>query len=107
MKIDIAYKNITPDEPLKVFIEEKIGALEKVIGENGEIRVEIGMPSRHHRTGEVYYAEGNLHFGGILLRAESTQSDLRTAIVEVKNDLQLQFKKMKEKKEDLSRQAKK
>lgn len=107
MKIDISYKNITPDAPLKVFIEEKIGALEKYISDGGEIRVEIGKPSRHHRSGDVFYAEANLKIGKTLLRAESAKADPRVAIVEVKEELQKQIKKFKEKKKDVERRPKK
>jgi ribosomal subunit interface protein len=105
MKIDISYKNITPDNPLEIFVADKLGALDKMLGDKGELRLEIGKPSLHHRHGEVFYAEANLKLGGILLRAESTQEDLRTAIVHVKNELQLQIKKLKDKKETLSRKT--
>lgn len=99
MKIDIKYNNITPDNPLEVFVKEKIGALDKYLkgGQTIEARVEIGKPSKHHRSGPIFYAEANLILGGILLRATSQQSDLREAIVDVKNELQVQIKKFKEK----------
>ena len=104
MKIDISTKNITLDEPLKVFIEDKIGGLDKLIGNSmGQAKVEIGMPSKHHRSGMVFSAEVNLSLGGKLLRATCTHEDLRNAIVDVKDELQIQIKKFKEKRTDLSR----
>jgi len=88
MKIDISTKNITLDEPLKVFIEDKIGGLDHLIGNNdGQAKVEIGMPSKHHRSGDIFSAEVN-------------------AIVDVKDELQIQIKKFKEKRTDLERQPK-
>ena len=108
MKINILYKNITPDEPLKVFIEDKIGGLEKFLGQGlVEARVEIGLPSKHHRSGRIYYAEVNLKIGGKLLRATCQHEDLRNAIVDVKNELQRQLRKFKDKKRDLSRKSRK
>ena len=105
MKIDITFKNITPDEPLKEFVNEKFGALEKYIGEGPvEARVEIGLPSKHHRSGRIYYAEINLKVGGKLLRATCQHEDLRNAIVDAKNEMQREIKKFKDKKRDLSRQ---
>ena len=99
MKIDITTKNITLDAPLQIFIEKKIGSLEKFIKESpASVRVEIGKPSRHHRTGPVFYAEANLKIGGKLLRAEATNKDLRTAIDEARDELHMQIKKLKEKK---------
>jgi ribosomal subunit interface protein len=111
MKINLSYKNIAPDEPLRVFIEEKIGGLEKYIGPPAgkagsgpiEARVELALPSKHHRSGPVFYAEANLKVGGKLLRATSQNEDMRAAIVEVKDELQKQIKKFKEKKRDISR----
>lgn len=106
MSINIITKNITLDRPLEVFVKEKIGALEKYLkgGQTIEARVEIGKPSKHHRSGAIFYAEANLNIGGILLRATSQQKDLRKAIVDVKNELQGQIKKFKEKHATSSRQ---
>ena len=43
MKIDIFCKNIELDAPLKQFVEEKVGDLEKYIGHGpAEARVEAG-----------------------------------------------------------------
>ena len=106
MKIDTKYNNITSDNPLEIFVKEKIGALDKYLkgGQTIEARVEIGKPSKHHRSGAIFYAEANLKIGGNLLRAEATREDIRTAIVDVKNELQVQIQKLKEKHTDSPRQ---
>ena len=102
MKINISTKNITLDDPLKVFVEQKIGSLDKYLkGSPVQAQVEIGKPSRHHRTGSVFRAEANLKVGSKLMRAEAMHIDLRAAIVEVKDELQAQIKKFKEKKSDI------
>ena len=45
MKIDIVTKNISLDEPLESFVREKIGGLDKLIGnDKSEARDEIGKP---------------------------------------------------------------
>ena len=107
MKIDISYKGISSDRPLEVFIEDRIGGLEKFLGQGPiEARVEVGLPSKHHRSGRIYYAEVNLRLGGKLMRATCQHEDLRNAIVDVKNELQRQIKKFKDKKRDLTRQSK-
>ncbi len=105
MHIDILTKNITLDPPIETFVEEKIGSLERLAhGSAVEARVEIGKPSQHHAKGNVYYAEVNLQLGGALLRATATRDDLRTAIVDVKEELHRQLTKFKEKPADLARQ---
>lgn len=98
MRITISTKNISLDDALRIFIEDKIGGLKKFIKDPNdliEVRVEIGKPSRHHRSGRIFYAETNMKMGGKLLRATCQHEDLRNAIVEVKNELQRQIKKLK------------
>ena len=54
MNINIYTKNISLDEPLKIFIEDKIGSLSKFIkGDAVSANVEIGKPSKHHRSGMI------------------------------------------------------
>jgi len=98
MKIIISTKNISLDDALRVFVENKIGGLGKFIKDPDdliEVRVEIGKPSRHHRSGNIFYAEANMKIGGKLLRADFKHLDLRTAIVQVRDELQRQIEKFK------------
>ena len=104
MKIILSGKNMQLDEPLKVFVEDRIGGLEKFLGDGPiEARGEIGLPSKHHRSGRIYYAEVNLKIGSKLLRATCQHEDMRNAIVDAKNELQRQIKKFKEKNSDSRR----
>ncbi|TSC90806.1 MAG: Sigma 54 modulation protein/ribosomal protein S30EA [Parcubacteria group bacterium Gr01-1014_2] len=97
MDIKINPTNIKLDEALIVWIETKIGGLEKFLKRLDpaavEARVEIGKPSKHHHKGLVWYAEANLKVPGKLLRATNTNKDLRLAINQVKDELQRQIKK--------------
>jgi putative sigma-54 modulation protein len=108
MKIDIFAKNLELTDPIRVFIDDKIGGLTKHFKstESIKIKVEIARTTKHHRSGDVYYAEANLNIDGKLLRANATNADVRTAITEVKDSLQAEIKKMKEKRKDLARQPK-
>lgn len=133
MRITISTKNISLDDALRIFVEDKVGGLEKFLTPHllgggdlvarynyfrskgaglkdpnnlVEVRVEIGKPSKHHRSGRIYYAEVNLKMGGKLLRATCQHEDLRNAIIDVKNELQQQIKKLKGKSTDLSRKPK-
>lgn len=100
MNIDIFAKNLELNAPLREFIEEKMSDIEHLLGSVGpaQMRVEVGVPSHHHASGAIYYAEVNITIsGGKLLRAEATNYDLHAAIVDVKNELKMQIKKFKEK----------
>ena len=106
MKVDILVKNIELDGPLRAFVQERIGGLERLLGgAKANARVEIGKPSQHHRSGLVFYAEVNLTVSGHLLRVQTRHIDLRAAITDAKEGLRIQIKKFKEKRKDTSRKG--
>lgn len=98
MDINIKTKNITLNSALKEFTHEKIGSLEKFLQDKGSLLAEVDLSktTEHHNKGDVFRAEVQIMVPKKLLRAESTMDDLRKAIVEVKNDLQIQIKKYRE-----------
>lgn len=106
MNIDIHGKNIELNGPLRVFIEEKMGDLESMLAPLGEhaVRVEVGVPSQHHASGAIYYAEANITVGGELFRAEANHYDLHSAIVGVKDELKNQITRFKDKQRERQRQ---
>ena len=108
MKIIIKATNIKLTRSLRDFIEEKIGGLEKFLEDiltkidvfdgkkpRAECFIEIGKPSRHHRKGNVFYAEAQIPLPGKGVRSEAEREDLREAICEVKDELQRLLKKYK------------
>lgn len=98
MEISIKTKNITIDSALKEFALEKVGSLERFLHESQNLlaEVELSKTTEHHNKGEVFRAEVQIEVPGKLLRAESTREDLKTAITEVKDQLQIQIKKYQE-----------
>jgi len=84
-------------------IEEKIGGLDKLLDDiDREVirtRVEIGKTTKHHQKGDVFRAEVNLTLPSRLLRSVAEEADLRTALDQVKNELQQEIKKYRGKKE--------
>ena len=97
MQIIIKTKGISLNQALRIFIEEKIGGLEKFGKAPIRAEIEIGRTTEHHRKGKVFRAEVQLVFPGEVLRAEAERKDLRLAIVEVEDELQEQIKKYKNK----------
>ena len=106
MRLLIKTTNLSLSPALRQYIERKIGELDRFLlrvephddealsGKRDpiEVRVEIGKPSKHHRHGKVYYAEVNIDLPGRVLRAESNQWDIHTAIDEVKHELRRELK---------------
>jgi len=99
MQIDIEATNIELTAPLRTYVEEKIGKLEKFLEPFKEgdlrVRVEVGRTSKHHRRGDVYTAEANLYLPGKVLRAEKKEEDVRVAVNKVKDILQREIRKYK------------
>ena len=112
MKIVIKTTNLKLNQALKNFIEEKIGSLEKFskifqqkyfdsFFAKGkpkiEAWVEIGRATLHHQKGPVFRAECQMRFPGKSLRSIARSKDLKLAVIEVKDELQRQLKRYKNK----------
>lgn len=113
MKISIKTKNLKLDRSLKNFIEEKINSLErfskffydekyfdtplKKARPKIEARIEVGRETMHHQKGDIFYADCRMRFFKNNLRSAVRAKSLRSAICEVKDDLQRELKQNKEK----------
>ncbi len=99
MNIQITTKNLDLTPAFKTFIEEKIGGLDRYLKKHKtiEAHVEVSKPSRHHRSGPIYYAEVNLTIDGQLIRAEAKNYEMRAAITDVKDELKVLIGKFKDK----------
>lgn len=102
MNITIKTKDLVLTPALKEWIDDKIGGLGKFVEryENkGQLlcEVEVARSSKHHNKGDVYYAEVNLHMPGRNLRAEANDSDARVAIDRVRDTIQHDLIKYKDK----------
>ncbi|MFA7142227.1 MAG: ribosome-associated translation inhibitor RaiA [Candidatus Paceibacterota bacterium] len=101
MNIEIKTKNLTLNTALEEFTKKRIKSLERFL-ENPELllaEVELEKIGNKQSKGNVFRAETQIQVKGKLLRAESTMDDLRKAIVDVKDSLQIQIKKYREKRQ--------
>ncbi len=102
MKFSIKTKNLELTEEIENYLNKKLEGLKKFTSNfnQGLLKgaVEIGRTTKHHQTGDIFRAEINLSINGKLFRAESEQESLYAAIDEVRDDLELEIKKFKEKK---------
>ena len=86
------------------YINNKVSSVEKFLQVSHEenILVEFEVEqSTHHKKGEVYRAEANLSVRGKLYRAESSNYDVRTAIDNVRDQLEKQIRRSKTKRFEL------
>ena len=101
MTIRIKATKVGLSPALRTHVEEKLGALEKLLkqwDEAGAVRmdVEIARTTRHHKKGRIYYAEANLALPGGMLRAREEHWDIRTAVIKVRTKLKKEIDKYKE-----------
>ncbi len=102
MRIDIKAANLELTPAIREYVETKIGSLSRFLKrfeEENEVKVfvEIARTTRHHKSGDVFCAEASFNLGKRLLMAEHTDWDIRIAIDKVKDRLQQEIKKYKEK----------
>lgn len=100
MKIIIKATKLDLEPTIREYIETKIGSLSHFIKrfeEKSDIKteVEIARTTKHHRHGNVFYAEVNLHLPKKNIRAEHSDWDIRVAIDKVKDKLQQEIEKYK------------
>lgn len=89
---------------LNAHIEKTFGHLDKIIqnfGDDIKANVEVGRSSFHHKKGEVFFAEVNLHLGKNTLRSRAEAGDVYSAIDMVRDELRDEILKFKGKKNTL------
>lgn len=97
MIINIRGTGIELTQPLKDYVEEKIGGLTKYFDNIRQADIDIGLRTHHHQKGKIYYAEVNLHVPNNWLRVVKDAEDLYKAIDKVKDHLKVELEKRKEK----------
>jgi ribosomal subunit interface protein len=99
MKLTIKGTNFTLTSNLRRIVEQKMNMLDKFLAHVGAVqaRVEIGKTTHHHRTGNVFRAETQLHVPGKEIRAEATAATIYVAFNEMKEELQRELKQYKQK----------
>lgn len=96
--------SLTPE--ISEYVEKRIGAVLKfdVAADPSSLcEVEIGVRSRHHQSGDIYYAEANLRVPGHELRATAEGATVNEAIDAVKDELQKELRRLKGKDIDFVR----
>lgn len=89
MKINIKATNIELTPAISAYVEKKLSAIEKFLGESRDVvvRVEVGKSTQHHKSGDIFKAEVHVSGAGADHYAVSEQSDLYAAIDLVKDDM--------------------
>jgi putative sigma-54 modulation protein len=100
MKFNIRAHNIELTNAIESYIEQKLGALDTYLqnkSEPFEAHIEVGKPSQHHQSGDIYEAKVTIAFANTTFRSETLKDDLYAAIDDAHDQLKHQIIKFKEK----------
>lgn len=98
MSINIQATNLELTDAIRSYAEEKVSEiLSRYHMEVIQADIEVAKTTQHHQKGEVFRAEVNVDIPGKLVRAEATHEDLYAAIDEMKNILDEELRKQKDK----------
>lgn len=106
--LNIAIKGLHIDltDALKTHVYDKLAALEKFVQSHSHITVEIGRPSKHHKTGtDVYMAEITADTHGQTYFIQITDGNLYSAIDRARDEILELIKQGKGKKQTLLRKG--
>ena len=110
MKINIVRaENIDLTDALRTYVEKKLRKISKTYVRAGDesaiCDIELGKTTHHHKAGDIFHAEFNLHIAGKDLYVEAQESDLYAAIDEAQDELRRQLKSHREKRLTLIRKG--
>ena len=111
MKVNLLASRLDLTPSIKKFVVDKFGALERTVKayeKEGEktVFIEIARSTKHHKQGDVFYAEATLGLPGKTLRAEHVHSDIRVAVNEVRDILKEKIRDYKGKIEERTKRQK-
>lgn len=108
MNINIKATNVSLTPAVDDYIRKKVAMFDKLIHQNdtsANVAVEVGKTTEHHKSGNVFFAEFNLHTAGKNFYVRREASDMHTAIDIVKDELMDAVRAHKGKKETLFRRG--
>jgi putative sigma-54 modulation protein len=95
MQLIITGKNMEVSEPLKKYVQQKIGKLERYLPDVAEARVELSVEkAKSNQDRQV--VQVTLRSNGTILRAEERNADMLAAVDTVRDKLQRQMVRYKE-----------
>ena len=108
MRIKEQGKNMQITEGIKDYLYKKLAHLEKFIDSADQsvlCEVELGKTTQHHKTGDVFRTEINLHIAGKNLRAVSETDELFASIDMAKDEMVRELQVNKDKKVSLIKRS--
>jgi ribosomal subunit interface protein len=111
MHIQLTATRLDLTPALREYVSSKLKPLAKFLGRyetSGELTlfVEVARATKHHRRGEVFYAEVTLALPGEpTIRIEEYDADIRAAIDRVKDRLRMELSRRKDRSASRTKKA--
>ncbi|OHA46242.1 MAG: ribosomal subunit interface protein [Candidatus Taylorbacteria bacterium RIFOXYD2_FULL_36_9] len=108
MRINEKGTNMIITGDIKDYLYKKLGHLERFLNPTDEsilCEVELGKTTNHHKAGEVFRTEINLHIAGNNFRAEAQSEDLLASIDIAKDEMVRKIQTNKDKRVSLIRRS--
>jgi ribosomal subunit interface protein len=104
--INFKYNDLKEASALSGLMEQKMQTLTKFLGEDQAIVCDIEFEKvAPQQSGKVHRIEINLMVDGTLFRADATEDNFESAIDEVRNELDKELRRAKDKQVTLDKQA--
>ncbi len=104
--INYKFNDLVEAQSLTDVVEQKLAAFDKYLHGNGSATCDVEFrKTAPQQNGQIHHVEVNLVIDGTLFRAEATEESFQKAIDEVRDELDKELRRAKEKQETLSKQA--
>jgi ribosomal subunit interface protein len=104
--ITFKFNGLEEAKSLADVVEQKFTSLERFIGETASAHCEVEFEKQTaHQNGRIYRVETNLTVDGELFRAEAMEMSFAAAIDEVRNELDKELSRAKDKHVTLDKAA--
>ena len=104
--INYKYNGIEEAKSLSETVDQKLGSLHKFIAKEAAAVCEVEFEKLSaHQTGRIYRVESNLTLNGTLYRAEATENSFEEAIDKVRDELDQELSRAKDKHGTLRKKA--
>jgi len=109
MKIDnIKATRMELTQPIADYVVKRVDALEKFVHKDDSsvwATAEVGKTTHHHKQGNLFFAEINLHIAGKNFRAVAEKDDLYAAIDEARDEIMHEITSYKDKRRTMMRKG--
>lgn len=108
MKLNLKATDIIISPQVRSYLERKLLSLTKLVDfDDGAVTVdmELGRATRHHQTGDIFFAEINIFRGKESFRAVADRADIMSAIDAMRDAIARELSSRKDKQVSLVRRS--